>query len=155
MTPLARQSASRRGFGLLAAAAMLAAGLTVARPAFAAETIPIIVKDTTSFYWQIVLAGARKAGKELGLNVPELGAWVVSNALAVAGPVRETYLVGPRDTADPTAWRTEIGWPVFRMTPRGAVGPSGPRGPDVAASVRDRSLPGRTPDDRARTAPTP
>ena len=28
-------------------------------------TIPIIVKDTTSFYWQIVLAGARKAGKDL------------------------------------------------------------------------------------------
>jgi ribose transport system substrate-binding protein len=44
-------------------------------PAFAAEpTIPIIVKDTTSFYWQIVLAGARKAGKDLGVNVPELGA---------------------------------------------------------------------------------
>ncbi len=37
-------------------------------------TIPIIVKDTTSFYWQIVLAGARKAGKELGIKVPELGA---------------------------------------------------------------------------------
>ncbi|TIQ16039.1 MAG: ABC transporter substrate-binding protein, partial [Mesorhizobium sp.] len=33
-----------------------------------------IVKDTTSFYWQIVLAGARKAGKDLGVNVPELGA---------------------------------------------------------------------------------
>ncbi len=36
--------------------------------------IPIIVKDTTSFYWQIVLAGARKAGKDLHVNVPELGA---------------------------------------------------------------------------------
>ncbi|WP_088318721.1 MerR family transcriptional regulator [Kineosporia sp. R_H_3] len=47
-----------------------------------------------------------------------LGAWVVANALAVAGPVRETYLVGPRDTADPLAWRTEIGWPVFRVAPR-------------------------------------
>ncbi len=45
----------------------------------------------------------------------ELGAWVVANALAVAGPVRETYLVGPRDTDEPTAWRTEIGWPVFRL----------------------------------------
>jgi len=45
-------------------------------PSFAtdAPTIPIIVKDTTSFYWQIVLAGARKAGKDLGVNVPELGA---------------------------------------------------------------------------------
>jgi ribose transport system substrate-binding protein len=37
-------------------------------------TIPIIVKDTTSSYWQIVLAGARKAGQDLGVNVPELGA---------------------------------------------------------------------------------
>jgi ribose transport system substrate-binding protein len=37
-------------------------------------TIPIIVKDTTSNYWQIVLAGARKAGKDLNVNVPELGA---------------------------------------------------------------------------------
>jgi ribose transport system substrate-binding protein len=44
-------------------------------PAFAQDvTIPIIVKDTTSFYWQIVLAGARAAGKDLGVNVPELGA---------------------------------------------------------------------------------
>lgn len=30
--------------------------------------------DTTSFYWQIVLAGARQAGMDLGVNVQELGA---------------------------------------------------------------------------------
>jgi ribose transport system substrate-binding protein len=36
-------------------------------------TIPIIVKDTTSLYWQIVLAGARKAGQDLGVNIAELG----------------------------------------------------------------------------------
>jgi ribose transport system substrate-binding protein len=67
-------SANRRIFiGLLAA-------VTVAwmvEPAPAADqkpTIPIIVKDTTSNYWQIVLAGARKAGKDLNVNVPELGA---------------------------------------------------------------------------------
>ncbi|RYB91680.1 MerR family transcriptional regulator [Nocardioides oleivorans] len=46
----------------------------------------------------------------------ELGSWVVANALAVAGPVRETYLVGPADDPDPSTWRTEIGWPIFRMT---------------------------------------
>jgi len=45
----------------------------------------------------------------------QLGSWVVANALTVAGPVRERYLVGPRDTDDSAAWRTEIGWPVFRM----------------------------------------
>jgi hypothetical protein len=33
----------------------------------------------------------------------------------VAGPVRERYLSGPRDTPDAAAWRTEIGWPVFRL----------------------------------------
>jgi len=37
-------------------------------------TIPIIVKDKTSPYWQVVLAGARKAGEDLGVIVPELGA---------------------------------------------------------------------------------
>jgi len=40
----------------------------------AKATIPIIVKDKTSFYWQVVLAGARKAGQDLGVNVVELGA---------------------------------------------------------------------------------
>ena len=48
---------------------------TMFTPSFAQDvTIPIIVKDTTSFYWQIVLAGARAAGKDLGVKVPELGA---------------------------------------------------------------------------------
>jgi ribose transport system substrate-binding protein len=40
----------------------------------AAQTIPVIVKDTTSQYWQIVLAGARAAGIKLHIKVPELGA---------------------------------------------------------------------------------
>ncbi|WP_245161174.1 GyrI-like domain-containing protein [Blastococcus sp. CT_GayMR16] len=55
---------------------------------------------------------------DIDVTYGELGTWVVGNALAVVGPVRETYLVGPRDTADPAARRTEIGWPVFRMAPR-------------------------------------
>jgi ribose transport system substrate-binding protein len=51
-------------------------GLAEAAPAIAQKppTIPIIVKDTTSFYWQTVLAGARKAGQDFGVNVVELGA---------------------------------------------------------------------------------
>jgi DNA-binding transcriptional MerR regulator len=58
-------------------------------------------------------------GEHDGVDVTygELGAWVVRNALTVAGPVRERYLVTPRDTDDSTAWRTEIGWPVFRVAP--------------------------------------
>jgi DNA-binding transcriptional MerR regulator len=52
---------------------------------------------------------------DIAVTYGELGAWVVANALAVAGPVHEIYRVGPRDTPDPAAWRTEIGWPVFRV----------------------------------------
>lgn len=72
---MVRSELTRRRLGLLAGAAALALGAVAPAPAFAAgETIPIIVKDTTSFYWQIVLAGARKAGQDLGVKVPELGA---------------------------------------------------------------------------------
>jgi DNA-binding LacI/PurR family transcriptional regulator len=63
---------------ILAALGLAALGVWTAqsRSAIADDrpTIPVIVKDTTSFYWQIVLAGARAAGKELKVNVPELGA---------------------------------------------------------------------------------
>jgi ribose transport system substrate-binding protein len=56
-------------------AALSTAGVVqTSMAADAKPTIPIIVKDTTSNYWQIVLAGARKAGKDLNVNVPELGA---------------------------------------------------------------------------------
>lgn len=61
--------------GLFRAAVFAAAiGLTSAPVRAQEPTIPIIVKDTTSFYWQIVLAGARKAGQDLHVKVPELGA---------------------------------------------------------------------------------
>ncbi|WP_328468400.1 MerR family transcriptional regulator [Actinoplanes sp. NBC_00393] len=68
----------------------------------------------------VELAVTTHAGEHDDIDVTygELGTWVVDNALAVAGPVREHYVVGPRDTPDPAAWRTEIGWPVFRVTRR-------------------------------------
>src|SRR5277367_3123955 len=59
---------------LLATAVAVAAGFAAPTSYAAEPTIPIIVKDTTSNYWQTVLAGARKAGKDLGVKVPELGA---------------------------------------------------------------------------------
>ena len=70
---IVRSLLSRRAFTALAGAAVLAA-MNPAASVAQDVTIPIIVKDTTSFYWQIVLAGARAAGKDLGVNVPELGA---------------------------------------------------------------------------------
>ena len=64
----------RRIFNHLVGAVALAALAAAATASAAESTIPIIVKDTTSGFWQIVLAGARKAGKDLGVKVPELGA---------------------------------------------------------------------------------
>jgi DNA-binding transcriptional MerR regulator len=54
---------------------------------------------------------------DIDVTYGRLGAWVTSHALAVNGPVHETYLKGPRDTSTPSQWRTEIGWPIFRLTP--------------------------------------
>jgi DNA-binding transcriptional MerR regulator len=46
-----------------------------------------------------------------------LASYVTQHALAVDGPIREYYLTGRRDTADPAQWRTEIGWPIFHTGP--------------------------------------
>ncbi|MFV2086723.1 MerR family transcriptional regulator [Micromonospora sp. LOL_021] len=54
---------------------------------------------------------------DIDVTYGRLGNWVASHALSVDGPVHETYLAGPRDTGDARRWRTEIGWPVFRLTP--------------------------------------
>jgi DNA-binding transcriptional MerR regulator len=53
---------------------------------------------------------------DIDITYGRLGSYVTDQALAISGPVRETYLVGPRDTHDTTAWRTEIGWPIFRTS---------------------------------------
>jgi effector-binding domain-containing protein len=42
-----------------------------------------------------------------------LGAYVSDHALAVEGPIREYYVIGPHETIDEDQWRTDIGWPIF------------------------------------------
>ena len=42
-----------------------------------------------------------------------LATYVSNHAIGLEEPLREYYLVGPQDTADESAWRTEIGWPIF------------------------------------------
>src|ERR1700730_9714406 len=71
--------------GLWAVSGGVSKRLSLCVPAEAASamaqtkpTIAVIVKDTTSFYWQTVLAGARKAGQDLGVKIVELGAQSVS-----------------------------------------------------------------------------
>ncbi|GAA1123156.1 MerR family transcriptional regulator [Kribbella jejuensis] len=52
---------------------------------------------------------------DIDVTYGELATWVHDHTLAVAGPVQETYTIGPRDNPDPDSWRTEIAWPVFRL----------------------------------------
>ncbi|MGH3389949.1 MAG: GyrI-like domain-containing protein [Actinomadura sp.] len=54
---------------------------------------------------------------DIDVTYGRLGAYVTDHALAIDGPVQETYLMGPRDDPDPHTWRTEIGWPIFRVAP--------------------------------------
>ena len=54
---------------------------------------------------------------DIDLSYGALATHVTTHALAVDGPIREYYLVTQRDNPDPTAWRTEIGWPVFLTGP--------------------------------------
>ena len=54
------------------------------------------------------------AHTDIDLAYGALATYVAQHALAVEGSVREYYVVGPHDTADETAWRTEIGWPIFQ-----------------------------------------
>lgn len=88
--------------------------LVVHRPTSAAPRVGR-VHPLTLPAAEVALATHHGAHDDIDVTYGRLGAWVVEHALAVAGPVRETYLVGPRDTPDPAAWRTEIGWPVFRI----------------------------------------
>src|SRR3984885_2153332 len=50
-------------------------------------TIPVIGKDLTSPYWQAVLAGARKAGQDLGVNVVGFGDSDASKQTAILATV--------------------------------------------------------------------
>lgn len=82
---------------------------------------------------------------DIDVTYGRLGAWVVTHALAVDGPIHEIYRVGPRDTEDPARWRTEIGWPVFQLAP--APDADGDGGDHVtvaraASPIRSATAPG-------------
>jgi DNA-binding transcriptional MerR regulator len=50
---------------------------------------------------------------DLDRSYGALATYVSEHAVAVDGLIREYYLVGPHDTDDESAWRTEVGWPIF------------------------------------------
>jgi DNA-binding transcriptional MerR regulator len=84
----------------------------VASPPTAGRVRPFIVPAA-----ELAITVHHGSHDDIDVSYGQLGTYVREHALAVAGPVRETYLVGPRETADSAAWRTEIGWPVFRTAP--------------------------------------
>lgn len=53
---------------------------------------------------------------DIDVTYGRLATWALNHTLTVTGPVQETYVVGPRDNPNPASWRTEIAWPVFRLS---------------------------------------
>jgi len=53
---------------------------------------------------------------DVDLAYGALATYVTDHALAIEGPIREYYLVGPHETNDENQWRTEIGGPIFDTT---------------------------------------
>lgn len=105
---------------LAASAAIFAlAGVT---PASAEDTVAVIVKATTSEYWQWVFKGAEEAGRQLGVKVDKLGTpkddaagqiAVLENA---AGSKPAAIVISPtifEALGDPIAAVTAAGIPVI------------------------------------------
>ncbi|HLI02102.1 MAG TPA: MerR family transcriptional regulator [Acidimicrobiales bacterium] len=65
------------------------------------------------------LAVVTHRGPENGIDraYGALAAYVARHTLGVDGPIHEFYPINRHHTADPTRWRTEIGWPVFATHP--------------------------------------
>ena len=51
---------------------------------------------------------------DIDLAYGSLATYVAEHTLAVEEDLREYYLVGPQETSEESAWRTEIGWPIFQ-----------------------------------------
>ena len=75
----------------------IVAGLAIMAPIMAQTkpTVAIIVKNMTSPYWETVLAGARKAGQDLGVNVADLGTQSEFDASGQIGLLKTAAASGP------------------------------------------------------------
>jgi hypothetical protein len=63
--------------------------------------------------WELVASGCTVASYDDDVY-GALATHVARHERAADGPLRELYLVGPPDTSDESAWRTEIGWPIVK-----------------------------------------
>jgi effector-binding domain-containing protein len=62
---------------------------------------------------ELALTAHNGAHNSVDVAYGSLAAYVTDHAIAVEGPIREYYLIGPHETTDENQWRTEIGWPIF------------------------------------------
>jgi DNA-binding transcriptional MerR regulator len=51
----------------------------------------------------------------IDVTYSRLAAYVHRHEISVDGPVREQYVTGYLDDRDPGGWKTEVGWPIFRV----------------------------------------
>jgi DNA-binding transcriptional MerR regulator len=79
------------------------------------ETVRATGRITALVVPEVELAVTVHIGRhtDVDLAYGALATYVTGHALAVEGPVREYYLIGPHETGDERQWRTEIGWPIF------------------------------------------
>ena len=98
----------------LVVAAGIVAGLALGAPAMAQTkpSVAIIVKDTTLPYWQTVLAGARKAGQDLGVNIVELGAKSESDVNGQIGILETAVASNPAAIVIAPAQFAALGRPI-------------------------------------------
>jgi len=98
----------------LVVAGGLVASLAFGAPAMAQmqPTVAVIVKDTTAPYWQTVLAGARKAGQDLGVSVVELGAQSESDANGQIAILAKAVAANPAAIVIAPAQFAALGGPI-------------------------------------------
>lgn len=96
------------------------AGIAFGAPAMAQTkpVISIIVKDTTAGYWQRVLAGARKAGEELGVQIIELGAKSETDAAEQIGILEKAVVSNPAAIVIAPAQFVALGRPIDEAAKR-------------------------------------
>lgn len=66
---------------------------------------------------ELAVAVHRGSLREADRTYAPLGTHVLERAIAVSGPIRESYVITCDDVGDDDELVTEIGWPIFRTVP--------------------------------------
>jgi ribose transport system substrate-binding protein len=97
---------------LLVAAGIVGLTFVASSVAQTKSTVAIIVKNTTSPYWQSVLAGSRKAGRDLGVEISALSAESESDASGQIAILEEAVASTPAAIVIAPAQFAALGKPI-------------------------------------------